>query len=335
LLALFADQVFGVTPKDKVKASYDLVSVNKQAFEGKATTKRIKATFSLGSRQHEMGILLYLPNQVKGKAPVFLVSSIEPKQIIYGIADAELNESLDLLLSAGYGLVTFSTNDVYPDGKGKLGESILPFFGYQSPADIKENSWQAFGAWAWGFSRVQDYLEKDKQVDDKRVVIMGHSRLGKTALWAGAQDKRFAMVISNESGCGGAALSKRTYGETIVNITTTFPYWFCPNFSKYANNEASLTFDQHELLALIAPRPLYVASAEGDRWADPKGEFLSAAFAGDVYKLYGMEGLNTTTMPALNQPIMNRIGYHIREGEHNVTLFDWTTYIAFADKWLK
>jgi hypothetical protein len=318
-----------------VKVSYKLASVNDNAFDGKATAKRIKVTFTSGSQQREMRILLYLPNQVKGKAPVFLVCSAVPKQIILEGADTEMPESIALLLSAGYGLATFHTDDVYPDGKDKLGESILPFFGYQSLADIKGNSWQAFGAWAWGLSRVQDYLETDKQVNAKKVVIMGHSRLGKAALWAGAQDQRFAIVISNESGCGGAALSKRSYGETIANITTSFPYWFCPNFSKYADNESALTFDQHELLARVAPRPLYVASAEEDRWSDPRGEFLGAAYASEVYKLYGMEGLNTMTMPASHQPIMNRVGYHIREGKHSVTLYDWTNYIAFADKWLK
>lgn len=186
-----------------------------------------------------------------------------------------------------------------------------------------------------GYSRVMDYLETDWQVDASKIILMGHSRLGKTSLWAGATDPRFAIVISNESGCGGAALSRRQVGETVNRINHAFPHWFCKNFRRYNKKEGELPIDQHELLALIAPRPLYVASAEEDRWSDPKGEFLSTAYAGEVYKLYGMKGLETTTMPTVNMPIMNRVAYHNRTGVHDVTDFDWENYIKFADKWLK
>ena len=162
--------------------------------------------------------------------------------------------------------------------------------------------------------------------------VIGHSRQGKAALWAGVQDERFKVVISNNSGCGGAALSKRVFGESIRLITKRFPHWFCKDFTKYSEREAELPFDQHQLLALVAPRYLYVASASLDRWADPKGEYLSAYHASPLYKLYGMKGLESEQMPKIGEPIMNAVGYHIREGKHNITPYDWGHYLDFCDK---
>jgi hypothetical protein len=161
---------------------------------------------------------------------------------------------------------------------------------------------------------------------------MGHSRLGKAALWAGAQDLRFTMVVSNNSGCGGAALSRRAYGETVGRITRAFPHWFCRRFSSYAEREAALPIDQHQLLALVAPRALYVASAVEDRWADPRGEFLAAAELDPLYGLFGMKGLGTRTMPAVDTPVGNVVRYHVRTGGHDVTMYDWQQYLrAMSD----
>jgi len=353
ILEFFASQVFGRTPKDKISVTYETVSENPNFMSGMATCKQVKFVFANGNQKIEALLLLVLPNQTKGKVPVFVAynfngnhSTFADPTIEYSSSFARLaasghadwergNQStrwcFDQVIERGYGIATMFYQDIYSDRPGMEEQSIVSLFpGYQSGQKAPDQ-WQALGAWAWGTSRIADYLQTQKRVDMNKIITMGHSRHGKAALWAGAQDKRFKIVIANESGCGGAAMSKRVFGETVARITSSFPHWFCPAFNLYANNETNLPFDQHELIALMSPRKVYIASAVEDQWADPKGEFLSGFYAGPAFELYGLKGLGTNVHPPLHQPIMNDVGYHIREGVHDVTEYDWKCFMDFAD----
>jgi len=359
LLEMFASQMYGRTPKDRITVTYEILSENPNFMNGKATCQQVKFIFTNGRKNVEALLLLILPNGTNDRVPVFVAYNYNgnhtttsdpsivfpsffslpaiPVHLRWSESNRERGSqssrwSYDKIIERGYGVATMFYQDIYPDRPGYAGHSIVSLFaGYQSGRKYPDQ-WQALGAWAWGMSRIVDYLETQKRVDTKKIIVMGHSRHGKAALWAGVQDKRFSIVISNNSGCGGAALSKRVFGENIARITSSFPHWFCPAFDHYANNEAGLPFDQHQLVALIAPRPVYICSAMQDTWADPKGEFLSGYYAGPVYELYGLKGLDTDVHPPLHQPIMNTIGYHIRTGIHDVTEYDWMCWMDFADR---
>jgi len=239
--------------------------------------------------------------------------------------------SYDDIIDRGYAVATMCYHDIFPDAPGLKDHSVVSLFKGYGEGPESPDEWQAIGAWAWGSSRIVDYLATEPRIDMGKIVIMGHSRQGKAALWAGAQDTRFQVVISNDSGEGGAAISRREYGESIERVSSIQPAWFCPAFNQYRGKEQERPFDQHELLALMAPRALYVASAIKDQWADPKGEYLSAYYASPVYQLYGLKGLTSEEMPGIHEPIMNDIGYHIREGIHDVTRYDWLRFLDFAD----
>ena len=232
------------------------------------------------------------------------------------------------LIERGYAAATMYYFDIYPDKPDGRNESIYALF---EKDGIKLNG-GAISAWAWGLSRMMDCLENMPEIDSSKIAVHGHSRLGKSALWAGAADRRFAMVISNDSGCCGAALSRRLFGETLELINIPVSYWFNPAIKKYINKEHELPVDQHMLIALAAPRPVCVSSATEDLWADPKGEFLSTSLAGEVYELFGSKGLNSTTMPPADTPILNDLGYQLRTGKHDMTEQDWNFYLNFADK---
>ena len=360
LLDFFAKHVYGEVPGEIEGSKWEVIEQSSNALQGKATRKQIDLQFEKNGRTLAFNILLYTPNN-REKAPLFLGYNFSGNHTVtdddniriseawarnnpgMGITNNQLTEQsrgagsdswqLNKLIEAGYGLATIYYGEVDPD-KDDFTDGPHPFFytvNQQRPAD---NEWGSIAAWAWGLSRAMDYLEQDAGVDASRVVVFGHSRLGKTSLWAGATDTRFAAVIANNSGCGGAALSKRQYGETVGRINEAFPHWFAGNFKKYSNNEQALPADQHQLLALIAPRPLYIAAAEDDKWADPKGEFLSAFHATPVYRLYNKDGMPSDVMPQANKPVHATLAYHLRTGGHDVTAYDWEQYIRWADKYL-
>ncbi len=361
LYRFFEEQVYGKVPGKLDSLIFNIIETSDNALEGKAQRKQVEVSLFKNGKSLAFNLLLYLPKTGK-PSPIFLGYNFYGNHTItddtnvnvsqawamdnaeFGITGHTLTEAsrgvrtnrwaIEKIIDGGFGLATLYYGEVDPD-KNDFSDGLHSLFYKEGQKNPKNDEWGSISAWAFGMSRALDYLETDADIDASRVISFGHSRLGKAALWVGASDTRFAAVISNDSGCGGAALSKRQFGETVGRINTSFPYWFCDNFTEYSENEEALPIDQHELLALIAPRPLYVASAEDDEWADPRGEFLSARYASPVYELYGKKGITSNQLPEVNSPLQNTVAYHIRTGKHDVTDYDWEQYIAWAEKMVK
>ena len=333
ILEVFSHEMYGHIPVKPEGLHFETIK-EETVYDGLGIRKTVRIYLDIRN-EHWFDVLIHLPKDAAGPVPVFTGLNFKGN-------DATLDERADfrwpyeLILKSGMGVATAWRDAIEPDGKDSWikDEDVCRDGGIRSWYN-PGGDWGAISAWAWGLSRIMDYLETDKAVDSEKVAVIGHSRLGKTALWAGANDTRFAMVVSNDSGCCGAALSRRVYGENFAIIANAFPHWFTPRFKKYMWNEAAFPADQHWLLALTAPRPLYIASATEDQWADPEGEWFSAYLTSPVYALFGMRGLDGT-MPAPDSPDRNnRVGYHMRTGSHNILAYDWRQYIAFAQKHLK
>lgn len=351
ILNIFSKKVYGVSPDwDGEITATEVSSAERDHF----IRKEIKLTLHREGKTVDLYVLLFLPRQ-QTPAPIFLGLNFygnhtlsDDNQVLVTQSWIRNNKDLSIennraseksrgmrtaswpveeIVGKGYGLASLYYGDIDPDFDDGFQNGVHGLF----DEERDESSWGSIAAWAWGLSRVMDYLVTLPEVDADRVAVLGHSRLGKAAIWAGATDQRFSMIISNNSGCGGAALSRRRFGETVGRINSSFPHWFTDSFKQYNEREDELPIDQHQLLAVLAPRPLYIASGEDDQWADPKGEFLGGVEASPVYGLYQKTGIPTTKFPPTNQPVMGHIGYHMRTGGHGLLGYDWEQFLKFAD----
>ena len=350
LVRLFESEQYGRSPGRPADLSFDVFDIGTPVFGGKAIRKQVEIRFSSVKDSLKAAVLIYLPAAARKPVPLLLQISFVPNSAMIedpGIRPGEMwnrekkrvpaTESkfpkwkIDDLLSHGFGVATLYYGDIDPDFAGGLPLGVRALYVKPGETEPGADEWGSIAAWAWGLSRVMDYLETDSAVDSKRVALFGISRLGKTVLWAGAHDTRFAMVIASCSGEGGASLSRRNYGETVKHMNTNFGYQFARNYQKYGDHVDQLPVDSHLLLSLIAPRPLYLSTGDTDRWSDPKGEFLAAVAAGPVYRLLGKQGLGTDQMPAAGEGIMHTVGYHMHAGGHGTIPSDWDYYLKFLE----
>jgi len=351
IVRLFEENQFGRSPERPAGMSFDVFDKGTPALDGKAIRRQVIVCLSPDKDGPKMDILLYLPADANKPAPLLLNLSFSANSSVVddpGIKPGEVwgrdkkkvpapkgmnfgRLNVAPFLANGIGVASVYYGDIDPDFQGGVQYGVRRLYLEPGQKEPAPDEWGAIAAWAWGLSRVMDYLETDKDVDAKRVAIFGVSRLGKTVLWAGARDTRFAMVIASCSGEGGAALSRRNYGETIAHLTapSRYPYQFCANYQKYSDHVEQFPIDAHMLIALIAPRPVLLQTGDQDTWSDPKGEFLAAVAAGPVYRLLGGQDLGTDQMPPAGRPILHTIGYYMHSGGHGTLPSDWDVFLKF------
>jgi hypothetical protein len=352
IVRLFEENEYGRTPGRPADMTFDVFDKGTPALDGKAVRRQVTVFFSRDHNGPKMDLLLYLPADARKPVPVLLNISFTANSSTVddpGIKPGEIWNARDKkrvpastgrsfgklnvakFLAEGIGVATVYYGDIDPDFPGGVPYGIRALYLKPGQTEPAPGEWGAVSAWAWGLSRALDYLETDKGVDAKKVAVTGVSRLGKTVIWAGAHDPRFAMVIASCGGEGGAALSRRNYGETIAHLVepTRFPYQFAANYQKFAGHADQLPVDAHMLVALMAPRPVLLQTGNTDKWSDPKGEFLSAVAAEPVYKLFGKRGLETDQMPRAGEPILHDIGYLMHDGGHGTVPSDWDVYLRF------
>ncbi len=356
VLALLAENVYGRFPEGRPRIEF---RVSKQwRLENGSHCREVDMSIGSGANTLTARMLIFLPdleqpvgcfaglnfngNHTTNTDPrISLPTSWVRNNEQFGVNDNRAKEKnrgaaasrwpVDTILDRGFAVVTMYYGDIDPDFDDGFQNGIQPFFYRPSQDRPDKSEWGSIGAWAWGLSRAMDYIESMPEIDGQRVAVIGHSRLGKTSLWAGANDPRFALVISNNSGCGGAAISRRKFGETVERINTVFPHWFCNRFVEFNDRENELPVDQHMLVAMMAPRSVYIASATEDQWADPIGEYESLVGASGVFELYGNPAIDRQP-PKPDQPVrFGKIGYHLRSGKHDIQLYDWEQYLDFAE----
>lgn len=359
LLDTFASQMYGIQPNRPFQLQCELFESG-PSLAGRALRRQYHVHLKTDAGQHTIDLLVFTPAAASAPVPTFLglnffgnhTVSSDPEIAITqawcrpspemvennrateaGRGKASSRWPVEMIVDAGFGVATAYCGEIDPDFDDGFENGVHSLFPENRPSPEHPDRWGTISAWAWGLSRLLDCLSQSvPEVDGGRVVVVGHSRLGKTSLWAGATDTRFAAAISNDSGCGGAALSRRAFGETVERINTSFPHWFCGNFKKYNRQESNLPIDQHQLLALLAPRPVYVASASKDLWADPRGEFLSAQLVGEVYQKFGRKPLSLEVFPSPASAEVGWVSYHLRDGQHDINEWDWKHYIEFLSQ---
>ncbi len=329
LLEIFTSQVFGRVPETPYEKSIKVIKVDRKAMNGAATLKLVDITITAQKKSITIHLGLFTPNKAKKPVPAFLlICNRPPENIDFTRTVKSEFWPAEEVIAHGYAIAAFNNADVDPDKDDGFKNGIHGLL----DSNRTPESWGTIAAWAWGASRCMDYLTTDKQIAADKIAVVGHSRGAKTALWAGATDKRIAMVVCNEAGCGGSSLSRRRFGETIFEINKGFPHWFCTNFKIYNNNEDALPVDFHMLMALIAPRALYIASAADDLWGDPRGQYLALLSSVPAFNLFETKSFLPDSMPHLNTTLISgKVAYHIRDGKHNLLLKDWNFFMDFAD----
>jgi (4-O-methyl)-D-glucuronate---lignin esterase len=338
ILRLYETEIFGRVPAGAPKVTWRVTGTDRGARDGTVTIEHVVGTIGDATDAPRIPLTVFTPAKAQGRVPVILLVNFGGGGAPAPSAALPAGEppvAADII-ARGWGYATIAYQDIQPDRVGSLNEGVIKLArpAGQSPAP---DDWGAIGAWAWGVSRAIDYLVTDASVDAKRIAVEGHSRLGKTALWASATDPRIAAIFSSCSGEMGAALSRRDWGETVDDMAQNFPWWFAGAFQKWPGRWNEMPVDAHMLIALSAPRPVFITGGTADQWADPVGEYLAAVAAGPVYRLLGARDLGVTdARPPLDTPVTGGdIGWHYHTGGHAATPEDWKAFLVFLDKYFK
>ncbi len=360
LIRLFEHYMYGAAPAAPTNLKATVEFEDKQLFGGKGTLRSVKLEFGPKGTP-PMHLLVAIPNRREGKVPAFVGLNFCGNHAVLDHPKIPLPEvwlpgncpgckenratdagrgkdkdvwAIEQSIDRGYAIATCYTGDIDPD-QPDFTDGVHPHFLKEGQKQPGPHEWGSIAAWAWGLHRAVDYLVSSPEIDAKRIAVVGHSRLGKTALLAGALDERIALVIPHQAGCGGTAPSRHKVGETVKQINDRFPHWFCDEFTKFNDAVDKLPFDQHCLVAVCAPRPVLITNAVEDSWADPEGQFQMLVAASPVYRLLGLGGIEMTEYPPPGKLLNTRLGYHLREGKHSMTTGDWKVFLEFADRWMK
>jgi hypothetical protein len=344
ILELYEKNIYGRIPPAAPKVTWQVAETDPKARDGAAVRKKIAGAVGSSAEGPRITVTLTTPASASKPVPVILLVNFgggpppPPGTAARGPAfNAHADPALaDEILGRGWGYATVGYADIQPDRATTAGDAVMALAAAGRPAGTPAppDDWGTIGVWSWGVSRIIDYFETDKTVDAKRIAIFGHSRLGKTVLWASAKDERVAAVFSSCSGEMGAALARRDWGETVDDMAQNFPWQFAGAFQQYSGRWNDMPVDAHMLISLSAPRPVFITGGTADQWADPVGMFKAAVAAGPVYRLLGRKDLGTTELPALDTPLTaGDMGWHYHTGGHTATPADWKAFLTFLGKY--